>query len=549
MTIEKIGRYQISDELGRGAMGVVYRATDPSIGRTVAIKTIRLASHSQQDRDLHVERLRREAQSAGRLSHPHIVTIYDLIEADDAAYVCMEFVDGPSLETVLSSRQIIPRDEVIRMLKQAAEALDYAHSRGVVHRDIKPGNVLLSGGRDLKITDFGIAKLLSDDATMTGPMMGTPSYMSPEQVQSRPVGGRSDQFSLAVIAYELLTGEKPFNGYSVASIVYKVCNDNVPPPSTINPTLPSAVDTVFGRALAKDPALRFANVQQFASSLEQALIGADWKMQPRGAALLDQSSTSIPIATAFEQPKRRKRHAGLIAILSALFGFAIVAATFWLMGPKETPAPIAQPPVTAATQTETVNPPEAVTPPPPPPVESAKPSPAEEKPSAAEETEKEPATSEAPGAISAFPAPSTSLEAHDFSVETTPDAATVQVDNIPSFNCTTPCRLTLAGGRHTLKVEKEGYRSALRIIEIPSDESIRVSLDRAVGTVMVRSSPPGAAIFVDGREWGSKTPTMMTLPAGKHQVELRLEGYRNEDSAIVVRDGAVMNLDINWTNK
>lgn len=553
MTAEKIGRYQISVELGRGAMGVVYRAIDPAIGRTVAIKTIRLSSNSPEDRQHHVERLRREAQSAGRLSHPHIVTVYDFIESGDAAYVCLEFIEGPSLETVLTQRKQLVPEDVVRILRQAAEALDYAHSKGVVHRDVKPGNILLSGGRDAKITDFGIATMVSDDATLTGPILGTPNYMSPEQVQSRPVGGRSDQFSLAVIAYEVLTGEKPFNGYSMASIVYKVCNEAPVPPSSINNTLSPAVDAVFSRALAKDPAMRFANIMQFAANLEHALnTSPGWRAQPRGAALLgSQTSTpEPPIPVASPIPKRRKRRAGLTAILSAFAGFAAVALVFWFLRPRSEPVAVAEPPVQA--------PPALSTPAPSPAVEEIKPAPVEEAKVPETTPQQQTTTPQQEKAKSDLPEepktasrrePLPDLAAHDFRIETVPDGATIQIDNIPSFTCVSPCSLTLAAGRHTLKVDRTGYRLALKVVEVPTESTTRIPLEMKTGTVMVRSNPPGATVYVDGKEWASKTPVMMTLPSGKHLLQFTKEGYRAEESSVDVRDGGVMNLDINWINQ
>ena len=191
-------------------MGVVYRAQDPAIGRVVAIKTIRLGDLADAAEQAKLrQRLTREAQSAGVLSHPGIVTIYDVAEQDELAYISMEYVDGPTLERMMVSD---PPDArlVLDILAQTAAALDYAHKRGIVHRDIKPANIMIHERSVAKVTDFGVARIQSHQMTQAGSMVGTPNYMSPEQIQGKPVDGRSDQFSLAVIAYELLSGEKPF---------------------------------------------------------------------------------------------------------------------------------------------------------------------------------------------------------------------------------------------------------------------------------------------------------------------------------------------------
>ena len=222
--MDRIGRYKIVRELGRGAMGVVYHAIDPNIGRPVAIKTIRLSDVASGDEQKRLrERLFREARSAGMLSHPGIVTIYDVEEQDGLAYIAMEYVDGPTLDQLLSGSTPITPEGMFSILGQTAVALDYAHGKSIVHRDIKPANIMIAADGTTKIADFGIAKVTtSEQFTMTGSIVGTPHYMSPEQVQGQTVDGRSDQFSLAVIAYEMLTGEKPYTGEHLTTVVYKI---------------------------------------------------------------------------------------------------------------------------------------------------------------------------------------------------------------------------------------------------------------------------------------------------------------------------------------
>ncbi len=230
--MNQVGRYQILEELGRGAMGVVYKALDPAIGRTVAIKTIRLSELTNpEERQRIRERLLREAQSAGVLSHPNIVTIYDVLEKEDYAYIFMEYVNGSSLEKMLRKRLLPESAALLHFLRQVADALDYAHRKGIVHRDIKPANIIISEAapgveRLAKIADFGVAKFVSHEMTHSGTMIGTPNYMSPEQIQGTTVDGRSDQFSLAVVVYELLSGEKPFTADNLPALFYLICKQD-----------------------------------------------------------------------------------------------------------------------------------------------------------------------------------------------------------------------------------------------------------------------------------------------------------------------------------
>ena len=224
--MQQVGRYQIVGELGRGAMGIVYKAQDPAIGRTIAIKSIRLQDLTDDaERERLRERLFREAQSAGILSHPGIVTIYDIAEENGMAYIFMEFVNGPPLEKMLLHEQTPDKETLLSIFRQTAAALDYAHKKGIVHRDIKPANIMIHEDGTAKVTDFGVAKIVSQQMTLAGTMMGTPSYMSPEQVQGTTITGRADQFSLAVIAYEVLTGEKPFVAEYLPTLLFKIVRE------------------------------------------------------------------------------------------------------------------------------------------------------------------------------------------------------------------------------------------------------------------------------------------------------------------------------------
>lgn len=273
--MKQIGRYRIVSELGRGAMGVVYRAHDPQIDREVALKTIRLAAHADPSEIEGMrDRLIREARSAGRLSHPGIVTIFDAGEQDGLAYVAMELVEGRSLADILAG-PVVPDRKVeflVALLEKAGSALDYASANGVVHRDVKPANIMMSGRR-VKLLDFGVARVASGQATRAGTVFGTPNYMSPEQVQGRQVDGRSDQFSLAVISYEVLCGVKPFEASAVPATLFKIVHDDPEPLRTHVPHVPAALERVVLRALQKSPQDRFSSCEEFAQAFAAAAHG------------------------------------------------------------------------------------------------------------------------------------------------------------------------------------------------------------------------------------------------------------------------------------
>lgn len=285
--MNKLGRYQIRRTLGKGAMGIVYEGFDPLIERRVAIKTILPSQLGGDESGNLLARFKREAQAAGRLNHPGIVAIYEYGEDiaqdtsdDDAtrlapapaaqrvAYIAMEFVGGRELRDCFERGERFSLPAVARMMGEILDALDHAHAQGVVHRDIKPANLILLPDGRVKIADFGIARIGASELTQTGAVLGTPSYMSPEQFTSQPVDGRSDLFSCGVILYQLLTGEKPFTGESTTTIMYKVLREEPVPPSELNLALAPELDAVLKKALAKAPAQRFQSGREFSSALQ-----------------------------------------------------------------------------------------------------------------------------------------------------------------------------------------------------------------------------------------------------------------------------------------
>ncbi|HZT40404.1 MAG TPA: serine/threonine-protein kinase [Bryobacteraceae bacterium] len=269
--MESIGRYRIVAELGRGGGGVVYKGVDPESNATVAIKTIPAMSGGE---GALAQRLRREAQSASILAHRNIVRVLEYADDGPNAYFVMEFVEGATLEQSMRSGERIAIERALSIMRQTADALDYAHRRGIVHRDIKPANIMTTRDGVVKVADFGTAKMLDargTQLTVAGSILGSPHYMSPEQVTESGVTGRSDQFSLAVIAYELLAGRKPFEGDFAPAVLYQIVSEPAPPLTSLQPELPAEADAVLQKALAKNPAERYTSCGEFVGALQAAL--------------------------------------------------------------------------------------------------------------------------------------------------------------------------------------------------------------------------------------------------------------------------------------
>jgi serine/threonine-protein kinase len=300
-TLTQVGKYRIDRELGRGAMGVVYKAFDTVVERPVAIKTIRL---DVDDAEGLAARLRREAKSVGQLEHTNIVTLYDAGESNGLFYLAMQFIEGETLQSRLERERWFTLKETLEMFAQICSGLDYAHSRGVIHRDIKPANIMITSNGVVKLTDFGIAKLTNAGASTSGLILGTPSYMSPEQAIGKPLDGRSDIFSLGSILYELLTGEKAFAGQNVTTVIYKIVHESPTPVLALQPGMDPAVEPIVLKALAKNPDARFQTCQELALALETYVnnsIAGSFAISPtlRGP---QSPATSAAIASGAQSP-------------------------------------------------------------------------------------------------------------------------------------------------------------------------------------------------------------------------------------------------------
>ncbi len=567
-------------------MGIVYQALDPTIGRTIAIKSIRLQDLTDiTERERLRERLVREAQSAGILSHPGIVTIYDIAEENGMAYIFMEFVNGPPLEKMLLHEQTPDKETLLSILRQTAAALDYAHKKGIVHRDIKPANIMIHEDGTAKVTDFGVAKIVSQQMTLAGTMMGTPSYMSPEQVQGTAISGRADQFSLGVIAYEVLTGEKPFVAEYLPTLLFKIVREEPLLPQRLNPTLGPKVGSVLHKALAKNPADRYDTCTEFINALSGACNSTKgWMPLPRGASLnmptvgsqdgMNQTqddhsrrptgelalppapppipapaprlAPSLEVPPLFEPRARREAtenssHLLRNVLVSAASVALLVAALFLVIQRYVThPEVVAKTPAPA--QDAAPPPPDTPAPTPTPVVEEPR---KEPTPAPAEPTR-------VAAAAKAHPAPRRTV-AHqkpaaesDFQVTTSPAGANVTFDSDPATRCKSPCNITLTPGRHTFVAQHAGYRDQHRIIEVPRDAGVIVDLPKQAGSLSLITKPPGLTVIVDGKEQPQKTPANLSLSVGSHHVEV-MKGTDKQEFTVEIRDGLLSSKFLEWT--
>ncbi len=349
MEIEQIGRYQILAELGQGAMGVVYKAIDPLIDRTVAIKTINL-NLSRDDLAEFEERFNREAKSAGRLNHPNIVTIYDVGRADHIAFIAMEYLEGNELKEIVASGVLMDFDRIASIIAQVADGLAFAHDNGVIHRDIKPANIMVLGNGNIKITDFGIAKMSSGTRTQVGVVLGSPKYMSPEQVVGKAVDGRSDIFSLGTVLYELLAGRSAFGGEdsTLATIMYRILIEKLAPPSSINTAIPGALDYIVSKALAKEPENRYQSAREMAIDLRNYRHLGFSAPLPAAAIHKSELAGTVKIgeidggATIVLAPPAGARKRGIRLAATAAAALLALAAGALLVGPGRERAPLAQ---------------------------------------------------------------------------------------------------------------------------------------------------------------------------------------------------------------
>jgi serine/threonine-protein kinase len=533
-----VGRYQILEEIGRGAHGVVYKALDPAIGRTIAIKAIPLGNIDTADRELVREGILREARLAGTLSHPNIVTVYDVVDGENEAFIIMEYVDGESMEMAISAARekrpnALTRTAFLTALRQVAQALDYAHRKGVIHRDIKPANIVLTDHRAgqtaemvAKIADFGVAKFSAHDKTQqvggASALVGTPNYMSPEQVAGARLTGATDQFSLAVIAYEVLTGQKAFTADSLETLLYRIRNEAEEPVDKLNPELSPTVSKVMQRAMTKNPDDRFTTCGEFAGTLEFALGDAPPQIQEDFDAEEPAGSWGKKIALILALCV-----AAILALMMMVRMNSGPAIPTQVLDTKN--APVSPPPIVDELKPERTAPPLDLN----------------QKDLNQKESTPARASDNSPTIVK-VPSPTPQLQKKkvvpirqpkpvvaatgEVQLLTDPPGANVVIDgNQP---CVTPCSITLPAGRHTLAATMAGFGTARKIFYVPQDLSIILPMVKSMGVLLVSSEPSGATVNVDSQSAG-RTPLTLRLPPGTHRVSV-WDGTRWHDETVLV---------------
>ena len=504
---KKIDRYEIIEAVGYGAMGAVYRAFDPLIKRPVAVKTLRLDVPPQSpDYKAFLNRFATEARTAGRLSHPNIITLYDVGHTEDQVpWLAMEFVEGQTVAELVQGERLRP-EVVVGLVSQIAAAIDYAHTEGVIHRDIKPSNVIIFGGEKVKVTDFGIAKLMDADVTHSGLMMGTPSYMSPEQAMGEELDGRTDIFSLGVVAFEMLSGKQPFPGNNVTSILYKLVHSDPVHPDDLEVLglLPDKWHQVFSRVLAKDPIERFATAADFVEELEHCL--GSWFGSLEGETVIFKAPAE-PLANADNMGAGDSDETVMAPPLApnaaADRGDAMEGATTTLerdavLGDVGAETLMNAPPA-AGEATVYVAPQE----------------------SAAEET--------------LYAGGDETVNALDAVDETLIDNATAEVAQTQRPSTGQQKKLLLGGGALAallalvglfVFVGSEDREPPPPDVVAPPEPPPRLVIDS--GSVIVTSEPDGATVIIDGQVAGA-TPIELELALSVHELVIELDGFYPEE--------------------
>ncbi|PWT71837.1 MAG: hypothetical protein C5B46_07685 [Proteobacteria bacterium] len=565
---EKIGRYELSDELGKGAMGVVYKAVDPNIGRPIALKTMRVDLHGADMADM-LRRFQNEARAAGALNHPNIVTIYDAGEDQGVFYIAMEYIPGQTLQQVLQQMHVLSAEQIVNIGSQICAGLDYAHIKSVVHRDIKPPNIMIAPDGTVKIMDFGIAKA-GASLTHSGEVLGTPNYMSPEQVKGKELDGRTDLFSLGVILYEMATGERPFSGQNVTTVIYKIIHETPPAPRELDVTVHPGLSAIIAKCLSKDPEERYQCGSDLATALRSYKIVSIPPPRPSVVPPADMTrfatrpistipptvrtpappSPAPPAATAAAAPKtapanpptqvinpRKPTPAPPLAAPSAkqtspiLIG-AIIAALVIIAAGIGLSKRKAAAPEPAPTQVESTSPAPQDSP-------ASQPVPTPPSPSGGVPS------SSTPRPKPEAEKPATAAGVGELRVTSTPPGAQIEIDGLSQDYYLTPFNAPpMKSGSHSVRAQLTGMSPQTKQIDVVAGQKVvldfQLTGDKAIYNIS--SSPQGAEILIDGVASGRTTPTQMMLTPGQHRVVLRLEGFIQSETTADAAAGQSINL-------
>ncbi|MFL6439157.1 MAG: protein kinase domain-containing protein [Terriglobales bacterium] len=580
---EKFGRYEIVREIGHGAMGVVYEALDPTIGRKIALKAIRFDGIGTTA-DEAARRFKNEARAAGGLNHPNIVTVYDAGEDSGILYLAMEFIEGSTLEALLRTQRTLAPAQTIDIVRQICAGLDFAHAKDIVHRDIKPGNIMLAAHGLVKITDFGIARA-GEAMTITGQVVGTPNYMSPEQVLGKTLDGRSDLFSVGVMLYEMITGERPFEGQSITTIMYKIVHETPIPPRKLDSTIHPGLSAVIEKSLAKAAEDRFPNGAELARALQNyesaTVIPTSTLGQPTGdfPGLVDANRThdtrstpqtaipaatpsplqpilSAPLQTRVQQarhwwqqlsPKTRKR-LWVAFVLAAIFLYSKLERDSKSTGKED------------AGKSQNASSASRAAPAPP------------ATPSAGEE----PVPPQSAPALVKRDNASGNQEMALMKINSNPPSAEVDLDGKPTGK-RTPTELQIGRGRHRVSLRMPGFQTSSITVKVAGGEEWEYSPDLAVAMpnipnvgmpdlsklqdlandtkrqsgfwqqwagqqvgpgpkLAINSTPSGASILIDGKDSGHTSPAVIPVKPGKYHVRVQLDGFEPAESDVTVTE-------------
>ena len=514
MTTERIGRYEVEKELGAGAMAVVYKAVDPLIGRTVAIKTIKIDANIGLEHEELRQRFYREAQNAGNLNHPNIVTIYDIGAAGNVDYIAMEFVEGESLQDWIAKNPIPPLQQTVAIIEQIASGLDFAASRGIIHRDIKPANILLTLDMKAKIADFGIAKISTSKFTQTGAVIGTPSYMSPEQAMGKTLDGRTDIFSLGVIFYEMLTGEKPFTGTNSSTIIYKILHEEPVQPQQLNVTLHPAFNEIVGRMLAKDPDRRYQSCAQLIQDLRNYTTLEIKKEKP-----------PIPAAAAKVEPTSKARHL-VIALVSVLMvAIAIVGYVYYQRSQK---FPLQDTTASQSTPPEPIKTESSIKPAEPPVPNKTEQQTVPEKVPVAADSQTAAAEVQSAGAKKKVPVAEESVRAEirlEFAAESYPVTVFDGAVPLKALSASNPVT-QIAAGRHRFRLVNEEVflDQALASVNLKADQVFAIPVPALCSAFIevTNDAYDGCEIHLDGKTLSAPYPAQIPkLAVGNHRIKFR----------------------------
>ena len=557
-------------------MGVVYQGFDPVIGRTVAIKTMLPQGLSSQEFEEYKARFQREAMAAGILAHPNIITIYDFGDDNGVLYLAMEFLEGKSLETIVQEQTVLPIETILPIYDQICSALDHAHRNKIVHRDIKPANIVILQNGLVKITDFGIAKIMSMGMTQAGQILGTPNYMSPEQVKGRDVDGRSDIFSLGVILYELVTGEKPFGGQNITTVIYKIINENPIPPRELDGSIHAGLSYVISKALAKKPDERYQTCRELGEDLRNyknlavpaagqgtmVFKAAPASMEvaepappqpihtpPPPAPPLQSVPTTVdetPIGSPLNidvipPPAPRPHSVPQIAwVLGALFLVAIMGGISYFVAlrrPSKPMAPTAAPTVITESPAQNTHPPLTPTP------QTGAPATAMTAPAL-------PAAS-APAVVpetspQEHPARAAAAKVGQLMVSANVNGAKIFIDGRSDASWVTPYTIAdLPAGAHNVEISMDGYDTSEQSVIVESGQTVNVvgNLTAPRAEFGITTKPPGVEVLIDGKSYGP-SPVHATLAPGNHTYSVMQPGAAPYENTVALKSGEIISKTI-----